>query len=186
MPQINEMVRYKLVSTFKYLPKETVHGNGSGWVNLVKFAPALKDSGINFRDLGFNKLSEFVDSTLLFESCYDKTQSVPPKYIRLKEEALNPIKETVPPRIEIEPINTTKEDRTLSHNKRLSQKDRELFDLLHQEKEDDARTFNKPGYKGIWAGVVDKYKEKAHFVYELLQNADDAKATEATFTLEKE
>lgn len=186
MPQINEMVRYKLVSTFKYLPKETVPGNGSGWVNLVKFAPALKDSGINFRDLGFNKLSEFVDSTLLFESCYDKTQSVPPKYIRLKEEALNPIKETVPPRIEIEPINTTKEDRTLSHNKRLSQKDRELFDLLHQEKEDDTRTFNKPGYKGIWAGVVDKYKEKAHFVYELLQNADDAKATEATFTLEKE
>ena len=92
----------------------------------------------------------------------------------------------IPPRIEIEPINTTKEDRTLSHNKRLSQKDRELFDLLHQEKEDDTRTFNKPGYKGIWAGVVDKYKEKAHFVYELLQNADDAKATEATFTLEKE
>ena len=57
--------------------------------------------------------------------------------------------------------------------------------MLHRERELDARTFNKPDYKGIWAGVVDKYKEKAHFVYELLQNADDAKATDAVFTLER-
>ena len=70
-------------------------------------------------------------------------------------------------------------------NPRLTNNERELFDLLHHERELDARTFNKPDYKGIWAGVVDKYKEKAHFVYELLQNADDAKATEAVFTLER-
>lgn len=70
-------------------------------------------------------------------------------------------------------------------NPKLTEQERNLFELLHRERELDARTFNKPDYKGIWAGVVDKYKEKAHFVYELLQNADDAKATEAVFTLER-
>ncbi len=186
MAQISEIIKDKLISTYKSLPKETVPGNGSGWINLVKYAPALKVSGVNFRNLGFNKLGAFIDATLLFESCYDKTQSVPPKYIRLKDEILSPKKETSQVADIIETDYTTQEDKTLSHNPRLSNRDRELFELLHQEKKDDARTFNKPGYKGIWAGVVDKYKEKAHFVYELLQNADDAKATEATFTLEKE
>jgi hypothetical protein len=70
-------------------------------------------------------------------------------------------------------------------NPKITEKERSLFELLHRERELDARTFNKPDYKGIWAGVVDKYKEKAHFVYELLQNADDAKATDAVFTLER-
>ena len=156
---ISEIEKEKLISTFNSLPKETVSGNGSGWVNLVKFAPALKLSGLNFRSLGFNKLGDFVDATQLFDSCYDKTQSVPPKYIRLKDVVLTPESETVSPTKEVELDNTIKENSTSSYNPKLSNRDRELFELLHQEKKDDARTFNKPGYKGIWAGVVDKYKE---------------------------
>lgn len=70
-------------------------------------------------------------------------------------------------------------------NSKISQKELDLFNTLHDERVLDERTFRKPDYRGIWAGVVDKYKEKAHFVYELLQNADDAQATEATFELEK-
>ena len=186
MPYISETIKDRLISTYNSLPKETVPGNGTGWINLVKFAPALKLTGVNFRNFGFNKLGEFVDATQLFDSCYDRTQSVPPKYIRLKDDLLNPKKGELQSKEILEPDTTSKEDVILSHKHRLSERDRELFDLLHKEKKDDARTFNKPGYKGIWAGVVDKYKEKAHFVYELLQNADDAKATEATFTLEKE
>lgn len=65
----------------------------------------------------------------------------------------------------------------------LSKEDIALFEALHKERELDARTFNKPDYKGIWSGVIDKYKEKAHFVYELLQNADDAKASEAVWKI---
>lgn len=68
----------------------------------------------------------------------------------------------------------------------LSNNDIALFEALHKERELDARTFNKPDYKGIWSGVVDKYKEKAHFVYELLQNADDAQASEAIFQLKRD
>ena len=36
---------------------------------------------------------------------------------------------------------------------------------------------------GVWESVIGKYSDQAHFVYELLQNADDAKATSARFEL---
>lgn len=65
----------------------------------------------------------------------------------------------------------------------ISEKEWKLFKALHEDKEQDAKTFNKPDYKGYWTSILDKYKEKAHFVYELLQNADDAQATEAIFIL---
>ena len=39
--------------------------------------------------------------------------------------------------------------------------------------------------RGVQRSVVDKYSDQAHFIYELLQNADDVKATTATFRLEE-
>ena len=59
MPFISEIGKEKLISSFKSLPKETVSGNGSGWINLVKFAPALKMSGFNFRSLDDDFLDIF-------------------------------------------------------------------------------------------------------------------------------
>lgn len=58
-----------------------------------------------------------------------------------------------------------------------------LFNDLHNSKCEDFKTFSKKGYRGIWKSIIDKYPETAHFVYELLQNADDAKATTATIIL---
>lgn len=60
----------------------------------------------------------------------------------------------------------------------LTKRQKRLFDELHQSKLEDLKTFSKKSYKGIWASVIEKYPESAHFVYELLQNADDAGATE--------
>lgn len=37
--------------------------------------------------------------------------------------------------------------------------------------------------EGMWSQVVDKYSDQAHFLYEILQNADDASATCAKFIL---
>ena len=39
--------------------------------------------------------------------------------------------------------------------------------------------------RGVQRSVVDKYSDQAHFIYELLQNADDVKATSAHFRLEE-
>lgn len=57
------------------------------------------------------------------------------------------------------------------------------FEKLSEDHRTDAKTFAKPNYKGFWDRLVDMYKESAHFVYELIQNADDARATEAHFEL---
>ena len=40
--------------------------------------------------------------------------------------------------------------------------------------------------EGYWDSVVDKYSDQAHFIYEVLQNADDALATKAHFELYKD
>lgn len=69
-------------------------------------------------------------------------------------------------------------------NSKLTKEEREYFDQLHQHRASLAQALDIPDFSGLWKSVTDKYKEKAHFVYELLQNADDAQATDAVFTLE--
>lgn len=57
------------------------------------------------------------------------------------------------------------------------------FEALVKDRTDSAETFEKPSMRGVKSSVVDKYSEQAHFVYELLQNADDTGATYARFKL---
>lgn len=65
----------------------------------------------------------------------------------------------------------------------MTNQEKVWFSNLSAERAADAKTFAKPEYRGVWNSVIDKYSDNAHFVYELLQNADDAGATEASFTL---
>jgi hypothetical protein len=65
----------------------------------------------------------------------------------------------------------------------------EEFRLFEELKERHIKSFNilnTRDLKGVWFSVINKYPESAHFIYELLQNADDALATEATFILYKD
>ena len=57
------------------------------------------------------------------------------------------------------------------------------FETLTRDREENARVLSKRSMRGFWNSVVEKYSEQAHFVYELLQNADDAGATEVRFVL---
>lgn len=57
------------------------------------------------------------------------------------------------------------------------------FEQLVKDREDSAKTLEKPSMRGIKNSVVEKYSDQAHFIYELLQNADDAKATKSAFQL---
>ncbi len=57
------------------------------------------------------------------------------------------------------------------------------FQKLTEDREDSARTLEKRSMKGVRTSVVDKYTDQAHFIYELLQNADDANATSVRFAL---
>lgn len=65
----------------------------------------------------------------------------------------------------------------------MTPEQRKLFDELAADRIDSHRVFQKKSLGGIWKGIVEKYSDKAHFIYELLQNADDAKATEVQFEI---
>lgn len=60
----------------------------------------------------------------------------------------------------------------------------DYFNSLHKDRTDTADTLEKPSMRGIWRSVTDKYSDQAHFIYELIQNADDAGAKSARFILE--
>ena len=60
---------------------------------------------------------------------------------------------------------------------------RGYFEALVKDRTDSAKTLEKPSMRGVKSSVVDKYSDQAHFVYELLQNADDTGATYARFKL---
>lgn len=65
----------------------------------------------------------------------------------------------------------------------MNSEQKELFQRLHNGRAVLADTLQNPAVSSIWNSVTDKYRDQAHFVYELIQNADDAFATYAKFEL---
>jgi len=57
------------------------------------------------------------------------------------------------------------------------------FEALTDKCLETAKALESFRLRGIKNSVVEKYSDQAHFIYELLQNADDAKATSAKFEL---
>ena len=62
----------------------------------------------------------------------------------------------------------------------------ELFQKLHNERERAYRTvFIRKDYAGALKNSTEIYPDSAHFIYELIQNADDAYATKIDIILDK-
>ncbi len=57
------------------------------------------------------------------------------------------------------------------------------FNALVKDREENARILAKDSMAGYRQSPIDKYSDRAHFVYELLQNADDVKASRCKFSL---
>ena len=70
--------------------------------------------------------------------------------------------------------------------KSLNPEEKQLFDLLHQDRKENAKVLDKPSMRGVERSVTEKYTDTAHFVYEVLQNADDVGATRVQFTLKRD
>jgi hypothetical protein len=66
----------------------------------------------------------------------------------------------------------------------MTEQEKQFFAALTADRAESADTLEKPSMRGIKNSVVEKYSDQAHFIYELLQNADDAGATNAHFILE--
>ena len=67
----------------------------------------------------------------------------------------------------------------------MTEQEQQWFNALTKDRAENADTLEKPSMRGVQRSVVDKYSDQAHFIYELLQNADDVNATTATFRLEE-
>lgn len=68
----------------------------------------------------------------------------------------------------------------------MTPQQKQWFEALVKDREGSADTLEKPSMRGVQRSVVDKYSDQAHFIYELLQNADDVEATSARFELRSE
>lgn len=70
--------------------------------------------------------------------------------------------------------------------KQLTEEEKQLFDLLYRDRKENAKVLDKPSMRGVERSVTEKYTDTAHFVYEVLQNADDVGATRVQFTLKRD
>lgn len=68
----------------------------------------------------------------------------------------------------------------------MNQKDKLYFEVLSKQCREAWTIFKNPMYRGALEIAQNLYKDKAHFVYELLQNADDQGATRARFILSRD
>ena len=53
-------------------------------------------------------------------------------------------------------------------NPRITESEYKLFDLLRQDKLEDFKVLTKRTNKNIFRGIIEKYPESAHFIYELI------------------
>lgn len=67
----------------------------------------------------------------------------------------------------------------------MNQRQLRYFEALSRDRSENADILEKASMRGVKNSVVEKYSDQAHFVYELLQNANDARATNARFILEE-
>lgn len=66
----------------------------------------------------------------------------------------------------------------------MNLRDLDLFNKLREERIKLAESLENPALHKVKNLVVDQYPESAHFIYELLQNADDACATKVVIKLD--
>ena len=65
----------------------------------------------------------------------------------------------------------------------MTEQEKKYFEELIKDRTENAKVLQKRSMRGIKGNAVNKYSDQAHFIYELLQNADDTAATAARFEL---
>lgn len=67
----------------------------------------------------------------------------------------------------------------------MTEQEREWFDKLREKRLKAWDVLSDMEYVGAFDGLVNKYSDTAHFIFELLQNADDAGASDVEIRLER-
>lgn len=69
---------------------------------------------------------------------------------------------------------------------KLTSSELNLFNEVRENRLKAAETFSSHLFSGVFRATADIYPDPAHFVYELLQNADDVEADSVEFILDKD
>ncbi len=68
----------------------------------------------------------------------------------------------------------------------MTEQEKNWFEKLRKKRANFANELKDPDYKKIWNRLIyDIYSDKTHFIYELIQNAEDVKATTVEFILKE-
>jgi len=68
----------------------------------------------------------------------------------------------------------------------MNKLEKEYFQQLTEKRKKLAEELKDDAVAGFWNSIINKYPDSAHFIYELLQNADDANASKVYFKLTKD
>lgn len=68
----------------------------------------------------------------------------------------------------------------------MTEQEKEWFEELVKDREENVSILTKDSMAGYRQSPINKYSDRAHFVYEFLQNADDVKASKCKFTLSRD
>ena len=81
---MDNKVKESLYNIYLSMPKESLFEKGDGWVNMAKLGIILHKAGINYKVMGYDKLSEFVRKSGVFEEYSDLSCKILVKYIKGK------------------------------------------------------------------------------------------------------
>lgn len=79
------LVMNKITAILEALPRTSFPVSGEGWINMATLGTALRENGIDFRTKGYERLSDYLESTKAFDFFYDKSGDIPVKYVREKK-----------------------------------------------------------------------------------------------------
>ena len=85
-------------SILEALPRTSFPESGEGWINMATLGTSLRENGIDFRAKGYERLSDYLESTKAFDFYYDKSGDIPVKYVREKKATAQPTGKTSRPR----------------------------------------------------------------------------------------
>lgn len=75
---------FKLFSICETMARIAFAESGEGWINMAALGASLRENGIDFRAKGYERLSDYLESTKAFDFYYDKSGDIPVKYVREK------------------------------------------------------------------------------------------------------
>lgn len=101
MGTIDSKKKALLLSIYNSIDKQTLPDKGEGWINLVKFAPAIKKAGIDYHSFGYDKVGDFLKDSGDFFVYLDNTTTPPVKYVRLKVRRPRPVASDNTPKVNV-------------------------------------------------------------------------------------